>query len=187
MGIACVLKQKLTWRRSADRIFAIPEMFDSSERRQAKKFMKKAVAQAFLGMRRNHGGPFGAVIVRDGEVVARAHNLVLKTNDPTAHAEIVAIRRAAAKLKRFDLSDCEVYSVAEPCPMCLGAIAWAGIRKVTYGCTRKDAEKIGFRDRRLYDMFKKRKPGFVEKVRLERRECLKPFEEWSQKRDRVTY
>ncbi|HUU36922.1 MAG TPA: nucleoside deaminase [Candidatus Desulfaltia sp.] len=162
-------------------------MFESSQHRRAKKFMKKAVAQALLGMKKNHGGPFGAVIVRDGEVIARAHNLVLKTHDPTAHAEIVAIRRAAAKLKRFDLSDCEIYSTSEPCPMCLAAIFWAGIRKVYYGCTRKDAERIGFRDRRLYDLIKKRRPGIVEKIKLERRECLKPFEEWSRKKDRVIY
>ncbi len=149
--------------------------------------MKKAVAQAYLGMRKNRGGPFGAVIVRDGEIIARAHNLVLKIHDPTAHAEIVAIRRAAAKLKKFDLSDCEIYSTAEPCPMCLAAIFWARIRKVYYGCTRKDAEKIGFRDKRLYDLMKKRKPGIVEKVKLERRECLKPFQEWSRKKDRVMY
>ncbi len=149
--------------------------------------MKKAVAQAYLGMRKNRGGPFGAVIVRDGEIIAWAHNLVLKIHDPTAHAEIVAIRRAAAKLKKFDLSDCEIYSTAEPCPMCLAAIFWARIRKVYYGCTRKDAEKIGFRDKRLYDLMKKRKPGIVEKVKLERRECLKPFQEWSRKKDRVMY
>jgi guanine deaminase len=162
-------------------------MFESSERRRAKKFIKKAVAQAFLGMRKNRGGPFGAVIVRDGEVIARAHNLVLKTHDPTAHAEVVAIRRAAAKLKRFDLSDCEIYSTSEPCPMCLAAIAWAGIRKLYYGCTRKDAERIGFRDKRLYDLIGKRKPGIIEKTKIERRECLKPFEEWSRKKDRVLY
>ena len=162
-------------------------MFESSERRQAKKFMKKAVAQAFLGMRKNRGGPFGSVIVKGGEVIARAHNLVLKTNDPTAHAEIVAIRRAAAKLKRFDLSDCEIYSTGEPCPMCLAAIAWAGIRRVYYGCTKKDAEKVGFRDKRFYDLIKKRKPGFIEKIKIERRECLKAFEEWSRKKDRVMY
>ena len=162
-------------------------MFESSKRRQAKNFMEKAVTQAFLGMRRNRGGPFGAVIVRNGEVIAQAHNLVVKTHDPTAHAEIVAIRRAAAKLKSFDLSDCEIYSTCEPCPMCLAAIGWAGIRRLYYGCTRKDAERIGFRDKRLYDLIKKRRQGIVEKVRLERRECLKPFEEWSRKDDRVMY
>jgi guanine deaminase len=113
--------------------------------------------------------------------------MVLKTNDPTAHAEIVAIRRAASKLKRFDLSDCRIYSTCEPCPMCLAAIYWAKIRKVYYGCTRKDAEKIGFRDKRLHELIKKRKSPAVEKTKLERRECLKPFQEWTRKKDRVMY
>jgi guanine deaminase len=162
-------------------------MFASLEQRQAKKLMKKAVVQAFLGLRKNHGGPFGAVIARNGEVVARAHNMVLKSHDPTAHAEVVAIRRAAAKLDRFDLSDCDIFSTCEPCPMCLAAIYWANIRKIHYGCTRKDAEKIGFRDKRLHDLIKKRKSRAVEKIKLERRECLKPFREWTRKKDRVMY
>jgi guanine deaminase len=162
-------------------------MFTSPERRLARKFMKKAVAQAFSGIRKNHGGPFGAIVVRDGEIIAKAHNMVLKTHDPTAHAEIVAIRRAAAKLKTFDLSGCEVFSTCEPCPMCLAAIYWANIRRVRYGCTRKDAEKIGFRDRRLYNLIKKRKSSAVKKIKLERRECLKPFQEWTRKKDRVMY
>jgi guanine deaminase len=162
-------------------------MFTSPRQRSARKMMKKAVAQAFLGLRKNHGGPFGAVIARNGEVISKGHNLVLKSHDPTAHAEIVTIRRAAAKLKKFDLSDCEIYSTCEPCPMCLAAIYWAGIRRVHYGCTRKDAEKIGFRDKRLYDLIKKRKSPAVEKIKLERRECLKPFQEWARKKDRVIY
>jgi guanine deaminase len=162
-------------------------MFESPQRRLDKKVMKKAVAQALLGMRKNHGGPFGAVVVRNAEIVAKAHNMVIKTNDPTAHAEIVAVRRAASRLKSFDLSDCEIYTTCEPCPMCLSAIYWARIRKVHYGCTRKDAERIGFRDKRLYDLLKKRKSPAVEKIKLERRECLKPFEEWTRKKDRVTY
>lgn len=162
-------------------------MFGSGQQRQAKKHMKRAIVQAYSGMRKNHGGPFGAVIVRNGEVIAKAHNMVLKTNDPTAHAEVVAIRRAAEKLKKFDLSDCEIYSTCEPCPMCLAAIYWAGIRRIHYGCTRKDAEKIGFRDKRLYDLIKKRKSPVVDKIKLERGECLKPFREWTRKKDRVTY
>jgi len=162
-------------------------MFTSPQQRQAKKLMKKAVAQAYLGMRKNHGGPFGAVIARNGEVISKAHNMVLKTNDPTAHAEIVAIRKAAAKLEKFDLSDYEIYSTCEPCPMCLAAIYWANIRKIHYGCTRKDADKIGFRDKRLYNLIKKRKSRAVEKIKLERRECLKPFQEWTRKKDRVMY
>jgi guanine deaminase len=135
-------------------------MFGSPQHRQAKKLMRKAVVQAYLGMRKNHGGPFGAVIVRDGEVIAKAHNMVLKTCDPTAHAEVMAIRRA---------------------------IYWAGMRKVYFGCTRKDAEKIGFRDKRLYDLIKKRKSPALEKTKVERSECLKPFEEWTRKKDRVIY
>jgi len=162
-------------------------MFASPRQRLVKKLMKKAVAQAFLGVRKNHGGPFGAAIVRNGEIVASAHNMVIKTHDPTAHAEVVAIRRAASKLGRFDLSDCEIYSTCEPCPMCLSAIYWSNIRKVFYGCTRKDAEKIGFRDRRLYDLIKKKGSPALEKIRLGRDDCLKPFREWSRKRDRVMY
>ena len=177
----------LTWPGPPDKIKSIPEMFTSPQQRQARKLMKKAVAQAFSGMRKNHGGPFGAVVARNGEVISKAHNMVIKTHDPTAHAEIVALRRAAALLKKFDLSDCEIFSTCEPCPMCLAAIYWAKIRRVHYGCTRKDAEKIGFRDRRLYDLIKKRKSPAVEKIKLERGECLKPFQEWNRKKDRVMY
>jgi guanine deaminase len=149
--------------------------------------MRKAIVQAYLGMRKNHGGPFGAVVVREGEIVAKAHNRVLKTHDPTAHAEIVAIRRAALKLKKYDLSDCEIYCTCEPCPMCLAAIYWARIPRVYYGCTKKDAERIGFRDKRLYDFVKKRKSPAVKKTKLERAECLKPFQEWTRKKDRIIY
>lgn len=149
--------------------------------------MHLAVVQAFLGMRKNRGGPFGAVIVRNGRVVARGHNQVIATNDPTAHAEIVAIRRAAARLKRFDLSDCEIYSTCEPCPMCLAAISWANIRTVYYGCTREDAEKIGFRDKLFYDLLGKRASRAVRRVQVGRRECLGPFREWERKKDKIGY
>ena len=162
-------------------------MFRFPRRRPVRKFMRKAVVQAYLGMRKNHGGPFGAVIVRNGEVIAKAHNMVLKTNDPTAHAEIVAIRKATSKLKTFDLSDCEIYTTCEPCPMCLAAIYWAKLRRVYYGCTRKDAERIGFRDKRLYDLIKKGKSPAVEKIKVERRECIKPFQEWREKEGRIIY
>src|SRR5512136_691190 len=112
-----------------------------------RKFMRMAIREAEKGMRRNEGGPFGAVIVKDGKVVARAHNRVIKTNDPTAHAEVVAIRKATAKLKRFDLSDCEIYASCEPCPMCFAAIHWAKMRTLYFGCSRKDAAAIGFDDK----------------------------------------
>lgn len=95
--------------------------------------MKAAVEEAMRGLRHNCGGPFGAVVVKNGKIVARAHNEVVRSNDPTAHAEIVAIRKAASKLKRFDLSACKIYSSCEPCPMCLAAIHWARIRKLVTG------------------------------------------------------
>ncbi len=138
-------------------------------------------------MRKNHGGPFGAVVVQGGRVLARAHNRVIENRDPTAHAEILAIRAAAKRLKRFDLSDCALYSTCEPCPMCLAAVYWAGIKKVYYGCTGRDAERIGFRDKLFYDLIRKRPRRSLEMVRIERRECLKLFEEWQQKKDRVMY
>jgi len=149
--------------------------------------MRLALSQAFLGMRKNHGGPFGAVIARKGRVIAKAHNQVLKTKDPTAHAEIISIRKASSKLKRFDLSDCDLYSSCEPCPMCLSAIYWAKIPKVYFGCTKEDAEKIGFVDKLLYDVIRNKARGGVKKLRLERRECLKSFREWGKKKDKVRY
>jgi guanine deaminase len=149
--------------------------------------MDLAVAQAYLGMRKNSGGPFGAVVARDGRVIARGCNQVIGTNDPTAHAEIVAIRRASARLKRFDLSDCEIYSTCEPCPMCLAAIAWANIRTVYFGCTREDAEKIGFRDKAFYDLLGKKASKALQRVRVGRRECLGLFREWERKKDKVRY
>jgi guanine deaminase len=157
------------------------------KRRRQKKFMSLAVSQGLKGLRKNHGGPFGAVVVQGGRVLARAHNRVIENRDPTAHAEILAIRTAAKRLKRFDLSDCALYATCEPCPMCLAAVYWAGIKKVYYGCTRRDAERIGFRDKLFYDLIKKRSPRSLEMVRTERRECLKLFEEWQQKKDRIMY
>ena len=114
--------------------------------------MKLAKKQADLGSKKQDGGPFGAVIVQNNKIIAQAHNSVLKTNDPTAHAEINAIRMACKKLKRFDLSDCEIYSSCEPCPMCFSAIHWAKMKKLYFGCTRKDAEKIGFDDKFIWDI-----------------------------------
>jgi len=150
--------------------------------------MKQAVFQAFEGMRKNEGGPFGAVIVRNGEIIAQAHNEVLKTNDPTAHAEITAIRKASTLLSRFDLSDCEIYSTCEPCPMCFAAIHWAKMKKLTFGATREDAAKIGFDDQYIYDVIQ----GKAEKLQVaffqdDHEECLKPFAEWKEKEDKKEY
>jgi guanine deaminase len=151
------------------------------------RFMKLAVDEAEKGIRKGEGGPFGAVIVRQGKVVAVGHNRVLKTKDPTAHAEIVAIRKASAKLKRFDLHDCTLYTTCEPCPMCFSAIHWARIRKVVYGCTRKDAAKIGFDDQHFYDIIQRRAKDEIARQHIDRKECMKAFSDWLRKSDKRMY
>ena len=113
--------------------------------------MKRAVALSSRGMKLGHGGPFGAVVVRDGAVVGEGWNEVLRTKDPTAHAEIVAIRNACRKLGTYDLTGCEIYSSCEPCPMCLGAIYWSRIGRVYYSVNRHDAARIAFRDEFIYE------------------------------------
>ena len=115
-------------------------------------FMQIAIIEATKGILNRDGGPFGAVIVKDGVVIARGHNRVVSTHDPTAHAEIVVIREASALLQRFDLSDCELYTTCEPCPMCYSAAHWAKIKKLYYGATRQDAADIGFDDQYLYEV-----------------------------------
>src|SRR5258705_6275819 len=114
------------------------------------KFMREAVRLSLLQMRAGKGGPFGAVVVRKGKVVGRGFNLVTSTNDPTAHAEIVAIRDACKRLKTFQLEECELYTSCEPCPMCLSAIYWARLKRVYYANTRKDAARIQFDDDFIY-------------------------------------
>ncbi len=113
--------------------------------------MKKAISLAQKGMEKGDGGPFGAVIVKNGKIVGSGWNQVLKTNDPTAHAEIVAIRDACAKLNNYWLENCYIYANCEPCPMCLAAIYWARLNKLFYGATRKDAADIGFNDNLIYN------------------------------------
>lgn len=140
--------------------------------------MQLAIKEARNGVKRKHGGPFGAVVVRNGKVVASGHNHVLKNNDSTCHGEIDAIRKAERKLRTYDLSGCEIYTTGEPCSMCLAVIMWAKIGKVYCGCSLADNEKIGFwdnkidkllgRDNKLYN-------GLLEKGR---EECLKLFNEY---------
>ena len=150
--------------------------------------MKETTKEAFKGIRAKDGGPFGAVIVKKGKIIARSHNMVLKTNDPTAHAEITAIRKATKKLKRFDLSDCEIYSSCEPCPMCLAAIEWARIKKLYYGCTREDADRIGFSDKKIYEELKNfPNTKRITMVRVCDKELIKPFEEWQEKKNKKMY
>lgn len=144
--------------------------------------MKFGINQALATMTKNIGGPFGAVIVKDNEIISISSNTVLKTNDPTAHAEINAIRDASKKLNTYDLSGCELYTTGYPCPMCLSAIIWSNISKVYYGCTPEDAEKIGFRDKFIYEFFDKLKNNINDNLlslnQLDRNECIKLFEEY---------
>ena len=141
------------------------------------KYMRMAVNEAKKGIHNGHGGPFGAVIVKDGVVVGKGHNQVLKNNDPTCHGEMMAIHKACKTLGTYDLSGCEIYTTGEPCPMCLSAILWANIEKVYYGCNILDAENIGFRDAKFYAM---QQPGEREKlvIEMDRKAVLKLFEEY---------
>ncbi|MCB2297481.1 nucleoside deaminase [Clostridium tagluense] len=152
------------------------------------EFMKIAIDEAMVGMANNDGGPFGAVIVRNCEIISRAHNEVIHTNDPTAHAEVTAIRRASNILSRFDLSDCVIYSSCEPCPMCFAAIHWAKIKKLYYGSTRHDAAAIDFDDQYIYDVINGTAMQLqVEVIQIDREESLEPFKKWKGKMDRVQY
>ena len=150
-------------------------------------FMKTAIDEALLGVDAAHGGPFGAAVVHNGLVIALGHNNVVATNDPTAHAEILAIREACRKLGRFDLSDCELYTTCEPCPMCYAAAWWARIPVIYYGCSRDDAAAIGFDDAAIYDDLEGRSERQVRMAQIEREGCLVPMQRWAEKPDRVPY
>ncbi len=148
------------------------------------KYMKMAINEAKKGIRNGHGGPFGAVIVKNDEVIAKGHNQVVKNNDPTCHGEIMAIHKACKKLGTFDLSGCEIYTTGEPCPMCMAAILWANIEKIYYGCNILDTEEIGFRDKKFYEQFENREQLIHE---LDRKECLKLYGEYKRISDKVNY
>ena len=143
-----------------------------------KELMSRAIERSEYGMTHNFGGPFGAVIVKDGEIIAEGFNNVTSSNDPTAHAEITAIRNACKKLETFDLSGCELYTSCEPCPMCLSAIIWANIKEVYYGCTKGDAGEIGFRDDIIYDYLKGENSNLIRLKQIDREECIKTFEKY---------
>ena len=143
------------------------------------KYMNQAKQNADTGIKKKEGGPFGAVITdKDGNIIANGNNQVLKQQDPTAHAEIVAIRNACKKMNKYDLSDCILYTSCEPCPMCLSAIIWANIKEVYYGCTKEDAGNIGFRDDIIYDYLKGKNNELINLKQLDREECIKTFEEY---------
>lgn len=147
--------------------------------------MKIAIAEATRGITKGEGGPFGCVIVKDGEIVAKAHNQVLLKNDATCHGEMQAIRKASRKLKTFDLSGCELYTTGEPCPMCLGAILWANISKVYFGCNIKDTEEIGFRDKKFYELNDENKKDFIKE--LDRDACLELYAKYKNIDDKKNY
>lgn len=150
------------------------------------RYMKMAIGEAYRGIRAGDGGPFGAVIVKDGRVVAKGHNEVLRRADATCHGEVMAIRRASKKLGTHNLSGCEIYTTGEPCPMCLGAIMWAGIDKVYYGCNIEDTELIGFSDKEFYE-----REAEVDKsawcVELEREACLELYRDYAKIEDKESY
>lgn len=152
------------------------------------QFMTRAIQLAEDSVKSDQGGPFGAVIVKDGAVVSEGVNRVTSQNDPTAHAEIVAIRAASQKLGSFRLDGASIYISAEPCPMCLGALYWAGIKNVFYGASVVDVEKIGFIDAHIYREFKKEIPEReVKMIQLERDRSLRVLDLWINKTDRVNY
>ena len=152
------------------------------------EFMRAAIRLSLVKMRANCGGPFGAVVVRRGKIIARGWNQVTSLNDPTAHAEVTAIRAACRKLKKFHLDDCELYTSCEPCPMCLSAIYWARLKKVYYANTRQDAAKVQFDDDLIYrEVAKPVSKRAIAMKQLLRPEALKVFAEWNRKTDKVRY
>ncbi|HSK68097.1 MAG TPA: nucleoside deaminase [Candidatus Limnocylindria bacterium] len=146
--------------------------------------MDEAIREAREGIRAGHGGPFGAVVVRGGAIIGRGHNRVIQHNDPTCHGEIEAIRDACRSAGTFDLSGADIYTTSEPCPMCLGAVLWANIRRVYYGCDRQDAEAIGFRDRVFYEAME---TGSYRLIPQGRDECLEVFREYMDLPDKARY
>lgn len=145
------------------------------------KFMEIAKNSAKSGMEAGEGGPFGAVIVdKQGNIIAKGNNQVLKNNDPTAHAEIVAIRNACEKLGTYDLAHYILYTSCEPCPMCLSAIIWANIKDVYYACDKKDADSIGFRDDYIYKYLRGENKELIKLKQIDREECLELFEKYKQ-------
>ncbi len=155
------------------------------------KYMKEADNLAKRNILTDDGGPFGAIITKNGEIVGRGNNQVVKSNDPTAHAEIIAIREACRNLKTFSLHECELYTSCYPCPMCLSAIIWANIKLVYYGNTKEDAEEIGFRDDKIYKYIETLTKGkndleTLKLIPMDRAETIKTFEEFKNKSENKT-
>ena len=151
------------------------------------KYMEIAKDLADNNLNANVGGPFGAVIVKDGKVIGKGSNHVLNHNDPTAHAEIMAIRDACQSINSYSLEGCEIYTSCYPCPMCLSAIIWANIKKVYYGNTKEDANKIGFRDEFIYDYFKSLEGDLIEFKNIDREDTIDTFNKYLEKEDKEIY
>lgn len=143
------------------------------------EYIKLAKEMAKNGVNNNEGGPFGAIITdKNGNIISKGNNQVLKNNDPTAHAEVVAIRNACNKLNTYDLSEYILYTSCEPCPMCLSAIIWSNIKEIYYACTKDDAAGIGFRDDMIYEYLKGNNKDLINLKQIDRDECIELFEEY---------
>ena len=156
------------------------------------EYMKIAKELANENLKTNAGGPFGACIVKDGKIIGKGSNHVLANNDPTAHAEVMAIRDACKNINSYDLSDCELYTSCYPCPMCLSAIIWANIKKVYYGNTKEDAADIGFRDDFIYDFIGKLSENkidnnILELTSMDREQTIEEFNKFNNKEDKTIY
>jgi guanine deaminase len=152
------------------------------------EILEAAFGEAFLGMRNNHGGPFGSAVVMNGRIIGKGHNCVTSTNDPTAHAEVMAIRDACKNIGTFDLSGAVLYATCEPCPMCMAAIYWARIDTVYYCSTRYDAAAIGFDDNLIYEELPKpNEEKLVKMKRVDTPHANALFSEWSSKPDKTEY
>ncbi len=153
------------------------------------KYMDVAIDLSDDNFDKKYGGPFGACIVKDGKIIGKGINRVIKNNDPTAHAEIVAIREACKTINSYDLNGCELYTSCYPCPMCLSAIIWSNIKKVYYANTKEDAEEIGFRDDYIYDFIKSNMmdKSILELNEMNREEAIKVFERYMDSNDKIEY
>ena len=151
-------------------------------------FMARAIELAVDNVRSGQGGPFGAVIVKDGNIIAEGANRVTLTHDPTAHAEVLAIREACSKLHNFELKGCELYTSCEHCPMCLGAIYWSRLSRVYFGCLAADASQAGFDDSFIYREISQEHPEReIPMVQMMREEALSAFRAWQEKSDKIRY
>lgn len=152
------------------------------------KFMQVAIEEAKTGISSNDGGPFGAVVVKNGKIIGRGHNRVAKNNDPTCHGEMEAIRDACSNISSFDLKGADIYTTGQPCVMCLGAILWANINHIYYGCSIAENDMIGFRDNVFSDTLKINMDALQNKIsQIDHEECLQLFRSYTQIKDKTMY